>query len=623
MDLRRLPIISASYLLSLPKTVKLFLLVIVDVSLCCVSIYSAFWLRLGYEMPFNATSIKTICVAVTLQLSLFFYLGHYREYVRHLNLHHFRSLIMVFFVYGLLFSLIFTLIQFKDVPRSIGLIHPMLLLILTTSARYCAVSFLSLETNRDRKTSNAVIVRANKEGVRLASALSASGDIKIKAFIETNSALRGRLIDGYRIEDLDYLNALVDEEQVDEILIPSSGVQNELVGSIVERARNKNITIRRIPINLSILDSVVKVSDIPEFDILELIGRPSINPDEKLISADVSNKVVFVSGAGGSIGSELCRQIIRQSPRMLILVDHSESALYSVFEELKTWTEKFQFVDIKKCLLNVLDKERLLQLMIENKPDTVYHAAAYKHVSIVEENFRVGVENNVFGSCYLAEAAIKAGVKKFVLISTDKAVSPKNLMGASKRLSELLLLSMFDVTDNIVFSIVRFGNVLGSSGSVVPKFKKQIEMGGPVTVTDPNVTRYFMTIPEAAQLVIQAGAMSKGAEIYILDMGKPVKILELAKRMISFYAARGEKRLKPSKEIEIVYTGLQRGEKMHEILTDDDELLNTSHPRIFYIRDQQRLKGGHCNFLQSLDKILKTGDYQSISKFVYSEMDRD
>ncbi|MBV1913228.1 MAG: polysaccharide biosynthesis protein, partial [Cycloclasticus sp.] len=342
------------------------------------------------------------------------------------------------------------------------------------------------------------------------------------------------------------------------------------------------VKVKTLPTLADIAEGEVTVDDIRDVEIEDLLGRDQVLPNESLMAKNIYNKVVMVTGAGGSIGAELCRQVLKQKPKELVLFEHSEFALYAIERDLKKHLSSGE-VTIKPVLGSVTDKNRISLACQSTKVETVYHAAAYKHVPLVEQNPREAIKNNILGTLYTADAALGAGAKDFILISTDKAVRPTNTMGASKRMAELVLQALSDKYKDVSatqFTMVRFGNVLGSSGSVIPLFKQQIKQGGPVTVTDPKIIRYFMTIPEAAQLVIQAGAMAKGGDVFVLDMGDPIKILELAKRMIHLSGLEVKDDDTPHGDIEITFTGLRSGEKLYEELLIGDDVMNTEHEKI-------------------------------------------
>ena len=406
--------------------------------------------------------------------------------------------------------------------------------------------------------------------------------------------------------------------EIDEILIALPSVSRARKNEIVEFLSQSHLRIMELPGLTELVDGKINIADMKEINIIDLLGRDPVDPVPELFSKNIRDQIVMVTGAGGSIGSELCRQIIRNRPKLLLLFEISEYALYAIEQDLKDIMRKESItgVVVHPLLGSVQNTQRLTEIMQTFKVDTVYHAAAYKHVPMVEYNVVEGVQNNIFGTYNTAKAAIKAKVKSFVLISTDKAVRPTNVMGTTKRIAELCLQALATEkgkTHDTLFSMVRFGNVLGSSGSVIPLFKKQIEQGGPITVTDERIIRYFMTIPEAAQLVIQAGAMAKGGDVFILDMGEPVKIVDLARNLIklSGFSVRDEKH--PDGEIEIRFTGLRPGEKLYEeLLIGDDNVEPTYHQRIMTAHEDYLPLEALNALITELEKACDNNDCERI-----------
>jgi FlaA1/EpsC-like NDP-sugar epimerase len=376
---------------------------------------------------------------------------------------------------------------------------------------------------------------------------------------------------------------------------------------IINQIRNAHVAVRTLPSVSELLQGKVNISDLKELDIDDLLGRESVTPNHILLARNVVNKTVMVTGAGGSIGGELCRQIINVGPSKLLLIENSEFALYAIHQELEGKISGRNIV-LVPLLASVQDADRLREIMTTWHPDTVYHAAAYKHVPLVEHNPAEGIKNNVLGTLRVAQESVSSGVTDFVLISTDKAVRPTNIMGASKRLAEMVLQALAENSSTTNFSMVRFGNVLGSSGSVVPKFRQQIRDGGPITLTHPEITRYFMTIPEASQLVIQAGAMSKGGDVFVLDMGSPVRIIDLARRMVELSGLTVRDELDPDGDIEIEISGLRPGEKLFEELLIGDDPKPTSHLRIMKAHEDFIVWDDLKKHLESLEIALNLND---------------
>lgn len=431
-----------------------------------------------------------------------------------------------------------------------------------------------------------LIYGAGHAGTQLASALSHTLEYKNIAFIDDNPELHGALIAGAKVYPSNEIAELIVSKKIQIIMLAMPNLPKSQQKKILEKLEPLKVKIKITPSIKEMVSSggVIKVDDIREIEIEDLLGRDPVDPDPRLISKCITGKSVMVTGAGGSIGSELCRQILKQNPARLILLEMTEFALYQIEQDLQGVNKSpNNSTEIIPFLGSAIDEAKCLRILQTYQVETVYHAAAYKHVPLVEHNPIEGIQNNVLGTLSMAQASLKAGVKDFVLISTDKAVRPTNVMGATKRFSELVLqaLSIENGNQNATkFSMVRFGNVLGSSGSVVPLFNKQIQEGGPITITHPEITRYFMTIPEAAQLVLQAGAMGQGGDVFVLDMGEPVKIIDLAKRMIHLSGLELKSAETPDGTIEINFVGLRPGEKLYEELLIGDNVEGTEHPLI-------------------------------------------
>lgn len=461
------------------------------------------------------------------------------------------------------------------IPMSIPLMYGFLLFWWMWWSR-ASIRYITIRTVlKKQKRKRVAIYGAGLAGQQIAAALIRSDDYLPVCFIDDKKTLHGRVLSGLRVFSLQALTYKLHKYQLDEILLAMPSVSRARKAQIIQSLDHIPVKIMELPGVTQLVDGQVLVSDIREVDIIDLLGRDPVPPMLELLEKNIKNKMIMVTGAGGSIGSELCRQIVKHQPKLVVLFEMSEFALYSIDRELQS-----SGVDIVPILGSVTNQQKLERIIAEYRIQTVYHAAAYKHVPLVEANPFEGIYNTSIGTARSVDAAVAQGVETFVLISTDKAVRPTNVMGASKRMAELYCQGLAATKPKTQISIVRFGNVLGSSGSVVPLFKKQIAQGGPVTVTHPEVTRYFMTIPEAAQLVIQAGAMGTGGDVFLLDMGEPVKIVELAKQMIHLSG------FKPMDDnglgdIEIQFTGLRAGEKMYEeLLLCGDNVVKTNHKRI-------------------------------------------
>ena len=585
-----------TFVLALPRGIKRFIAIISDSLLATLAVWLAYYLRLGdtvaiWKNADNVAPLYSVITAIILAIPIFQYFGLYQVIFRYSNGPTFLAAVKAAFTYGVIYALIFTLIGVDGVPRTLGIIQPIVFFLLICLSRFAALFWLSnlyLKQHKKKQSPKTLIYGAGKAGRDIASALSSSLDNKIIGFIDDDVKLQGNLVGGLPVFSLDEIIKTGKEMGISEVLLalPTGGRRRR--NEILKSLSGQSWVIRTLPNYTELIQGRLTVSEIKELSIDDILGRDSIEPNPSLMQKDIKGRVILVTGAGGSIGSELCKQIVSQIPKKLVLIDHSEYALYSISKTLEglqaTVSSK---VELIAQIGSVTDKARMKQILAKFHPDTIYHTAAYKHVPIVENNPFEGLKNNLFGSVNIAQLALEFEVKKFVLISTDKAVRPTNIMGASKRLAEMALQALSATKSKTVFAIVRFGNVLDSSGSVVPLFKQQIKAGGPVTVTHKDVTRYFMTISEAASLVIQAGAMTntgpnleRGSPIYLLDMGAPVKIYDLAKRMIELSGLRVDSKLADDGDIEIQITGLRSGEKLYEELLIGDDVTGTLHPKI-------------------------------------------
>lgn len=464
-----------------------------------------------------------------------------------------------------------------------------------------------------------LIYGAGSAGRMLADSLLQSSEFHPVAFLEDSPRLIGNKIKGLPVFSGKDTEAIIKKYDCTKVFLALGATERNTKLSIIRQLEQYPVQLQTIPPLEELTKGELSLANLQDIRIEDLLGRDPVQPNIELLGANIQNKVVMITGAGGSIGSELCRQIFKYQPKILLLFDLNEYNLYKIEEELNAKIEKTQSkVKMYALLGSVQNQQRLEAVMKHFHVDTVYHAAAYKHVPLVEHNMIEGIQNNVFGTYHCANAALESNVKTFVLISTDKAVRSTNIMGASKRLSEMVIRMLAGKAQATRFSIVRFGNVLGSSGSVVPKFRQQIENGGPVTVTHPDVTRYFMTIPEAAQLVIQAGAMAKGGETYVLEMGEPVKIADLAKEMIrlSGYTLRDD--ASPHGNIEIRFTGLRPGEKLYEELLVVDNVVGTKHPRITEALEEEIEEGKTESVLYELSELCRKGEFSQLLQLLSS-----
>lgn len=583
-------------LLSLPRWVKRFMAMVVDAALCMLTVGLAFYLRLDEFVWFKGDSFfrpdLAILGSLFLALPIFMVFGFYRAIFRYTGLPALLTVANAAAIYGLLYASVFTVVGVSGVPRSVGLMQPVLLLLLVGASRLLVRVWLGDRYQgivRRMNRSKVLVYGAGNSGRQLAAAMVHSLEMQVVGFLDDDERLQGQVLNGVPIYKPADLSELVLNFGVKDVLLALPNIGRHRRNEVLSRIREAQVSVRTLPSMTELAQGKVSISDVRDLDIDDLLGREPVSPDLGLLTRNNTNKVVMVTGAGGSIGSELCRQIALTKPSKLLLVEQSEFGLYGIHQELQKKLLDIQ-VELVPLLADVRNEQRMAEIMRTWRPHTVYHAAAYKHVPLVEHNPAEGVRNNVSGTWVVAEQAIAHGVTDFVLISTDKAVRPTNIMGASKRLAEMVLQALAQPTQEqghtMRLSMVRFGNVLGSSGSVVPLFRRQIQQGGPITLTDERITRYFMTIPEAAQLVIQAGAMATGGDVFVLDMGESVKIINLARKMIELSGLTVQDSNNPEGDIAIEVTGLRPGEKLYEELLIGDNPQPTKHPRIMKAHEE-------------------------------------
>lgn len=568
-------------LLKLPRKTKQALMLFFDVVAIIGCLFASFCIRLGYWFyPTGDTDLfLAIFAAPLLVLPIFTSFGIYRDVIRYLGFKSLWRITQGVSMYSVSWGLITFMGAVDDIPRSVILINWLLVIIVIGGSRLL-VRWLLSEVNNN----NVVIYGAGSAGRQLSTALTESREYKPVAFIDDANEIYRHSINGLKVYSQDDFKDLFEKKNIKEVLIAIPSLTRTRRNEIINFLEPYPVVVRSLPSVLELAQGKVKVNDLLEIDIRDLLGRESVKPNVKLLKTNISKKVVLVTGAGGSIGSELCRQILFLKPEKIVLYDISESSLYQIDQELLDLG--MPDVDILPVIGSISDKERLINICNYYGVQTIYHAAAYKHVPLVEFNQSQGVLNNAIGTMIAAEAAIASNVETFVLISTDKAVRPTSVMGASKRVAELALQALAKQPHNTCFTMVRFGNVLDSSGSVIPLFKKQIKAGGPITVTDFNVVRYFMTIPEAVELVIQAGAMAKGGEVFVLDMGKPIRIYDLAVKMIQLSGLQVIDENNHEGDIEIQFTGLRAGEKLYEELLVDGSFALTENKLIMRAEEE-------------------------------------
>ncbi len=573
-----------SKLLGWPRPVKRIVVVGLDVVLALLATWIAFTLRLDVLHQPSGPQWWVYLLSPVLAVPIFIRLGLYRAIFRYTGQAALTATAKAVAIYGGLLLGILLLQRWPGVPRSLGVLQPLIFLLLVGGSRAMARFWLAGVNHVGHQTDGRLLIfGAGTAGVQTASALSISGQFVLIGFVDDDAAKVGRSINGVPVYQPNEVPGVVARQNVTDILLAMPSATRERRNKIIDSLRHVSVHIRTLPGLADLASGRVTVQDFKELDIEDLLGRDPVPPDSELLARNLAGKVVLVSGAGGSIGSELCRQILMQRPRQLLLLDHNEFGLYSIHQELEALViAKGIITKLVPLLGSVANMQRLQDICRAHRPAMIFHAAAYKHVPLVESNPAEGIFNNVFGTLNMAQAAIDSGVSRFVLVSTDKAVRPTNVMGASKRMAELILqaLAAQASEQGTRFGMVRFGNVLGSSGSVVPLFRRQLNHGGPLTVTHADVTRYFMTISEAAELVLQAGAMAVGGDVFVLDMGQPVKIMDMARRMVELSGMSVRDEVNPEGEIEITVTGLRPGEKLYEELLIGDNPTPTPHPRI-------------------------------------------
>jgi len=589
-DVTRLTQRSAEYLLNLPRSFKRIILMLADFMISMVCLFFAIAARYGYID--RHISMPALAFYALLPVIGLYIIGFYKGVARSFFDAMMGNVLQLFLVLIVIAQAVLYFGLLPGMPRAVPIIYLFLFFIWLWNSRLTIrelfARWLGQRPQRQLNddSDNVIIYGAGEAGKELLEGLRNSHKYNVVAFIDDDAQLTGAYVLGKRIYGSDELVNIVSKLDISQVFLAIPSISRAHKRQIIDKLQGISIKIKELPSLEEIAEEKVTVSSMRRVDILDVLDRQTVEPVESLLQLNIKNKCVLVTGAGGSIGSELCRQIIKNKPKYLVLYELSEFALYSIHQELIAKVaskENYKGIEVIAVIGNVTNEGNLLRVLKRYQIQTVYHAAAYKHVPIVEHNPFEGAINNSKGTYHCARAAIEAKVETFVLISTDKAVRPTNVMGATKRLAELVCQGLSQDRNNhhTCISMVRFGNVLGSSGSVVPVFTRQIEQGKPITVTHPEVTRYFMTIPEAANLVIQAGAMAKGGEVFVLDMGDPVKIVDLAKRMIQLSGFEVKDEAHPYGDIEITFTGLRPGEKLYEeLIIGEDNVEGTDHPLI-------------------------------------------
>jgi FlaA1/EpsC-like NDP-sugar epimerase len=612
-------------LINLRRRSKVLFMLLTDLFVLPLAFYSSVALREGSFHPDMSEYWWLFFCVPMLTIPIFIRIGLYRAVIRYMDV---RLLWTIFYgstIGTLLITAIVAIARLNSLPRSSLAIFWIFASVYIGATRLLARGFLhGVELRLDKKK-RVAIYGAGRAGTQMANALLNSREYTPILFLDDAPELQKISVHGLRVFAPSKLIHLISKKSIDEILVALPSVPRSKQREIIENLKQYDVTIKILPSVADVVSGKVRFEDVREVQIEDLLGRDQVPPREDLLKACIYDKVVCVTGAGGSIGSELCRQVANLHPTKLIIIELNEFALYQIEKELHTLAPHVKIISI---LLDVCDQEKLTRVFSEYKVQTVYHAAAYKHVPLVELNPASGIFNNALGTYSAAKAAIASNVQSFILISTDKAVRPTNVMGASKRLAELVLQALSEKNSNIVFTMVRFGNVLGSSGSVVPLFREQIQRGGPVTVTHPDIIRYFMTIPEASLLVIQAGSMARGGEVFVLDMGEPVKIVDLARRMIKLSGLEVREPNSSEGDIEIQFTGLRPGEKLYEELLIGQNAIKTDHPGIMKAQENflelpileekisELVKKCHANSLSGNSKEIKLALQDIVKEYV-------
>lgn len=630
---KRLPAISRSK--------KRSILVGYDVFAMMLALWGAFSARLGiFYVPYSRTVLLSAAVSFAVGLAALYQLRIYHIVLRYFDLRTVTRILTaaalaaiawVTFVYVMKARITVDHVTFL-VPRSVAFIYCGFLFLLLFMGRYF-MALLLTGADRDSLLPDAdarkiVIYGANATGISLADSVRASSRYRLMAFVDSDPALKGQVIAGVPIYPPDALSRLQQSGNVDEVFLAMPKASRSQRLAAISRVRELDLPVKTVPAPEEIVSGRYTVSDIRPIDVSDLLRRDPVEPIGELIEEVVEGHSILVTGAGGSIGSEICRQVLNGHPAKLVLLDHSEFALYTIHEQLLELAEKLPHVgraELVPIVGSTLNERLVRRIIADHQIDTLFHAAAYKHVPLLEQNELVGVENNVFGTMTVVRAACDAKLRRFTMISTDKAVRPRSIMGASKRVAELIVQAFANSADcSTQYAIVRFGNVLDSSGSVVQRFRKQIRVGGPVTVTHQEITRFFMSIPEATQLVLQASAMGDRGEVFVLDMGEPLKITDLARHMVSLSGMTVRDDDNPTGDVEICYVGLRPGEKLHEELFLDQELVTTRHPRIQMAKERVIPREELLPMLDGLKQALEHGNRavvrSRLAEFIAVEM---
>ena len=610
-----------SKLNKLQRSVKIFIAILIDALSLMFSIWLSIALFLDNFQIINHNFLLLSIYSLTLALPILYLFGLYRFIFRYVGMDVLYCLLKSIFLYGVIYLFLVFILDNQFLLYKFLLVHSMFFLVIGSLTRI-SLKFFFIEYSEISNTKNVIIYGAGMAGRQIAAALHLNKNYKVIGFFDDNKLIHKLNISGLKVYNPEQINNIIKLKEITDIILAIPSLPHTRRYKILNTLDNLNIRVKTLPYISEILSGEVKVTDIIELNIVDLLTRDVIEPIPALLNKAVNNKTIIITGAGGSIGSEICKQLLMLRPKKLILIDFSESSLYyidNIMNGLNSNFKKNNKVEIISIIASVCNYNRINEIIKAYKPDTIYHSAAYKHVPIVESNLSEGIVNNIFGTINIANIALQNNINNFVLISTDKAVRPTNVMGATKRVSEMYL-QAFDEKIKMEnkyktrFSIVRFGNVLDSSGSVVPLFKRQIKNGGPITLTHKNVERYFMTIPEAAQLVIQTTSMARGGEVFVLGMGERVKIYILALKMIKLSGLTLKDSKNPNGDIAIKYIGLRPGEKMYEELLINNESEPTLHPRIIKGKEDFYSWKKLNTEISILDKHIKNNDILMLRK---------
>jgi FlaA1/EpsC-like NDP-sugar epimerase len=574
-------------ILELPRFMKQGVAILSDLVLSILCTWLAFYIRLDRLVSIESFFVTAVLVSIILSLPIFWLLGLYRTIFRYSGLSIIFSVSIALLIYGFLYFLVLGVYGINNIPKSIGIIQPMLLFFGIIISRLFIKYLLGdnyIFKGKSKFLKKTLVYGAGRAGQQLVTSLENNNKIKVVGFLDDNNSLHDQILHSKKIYSPSKIVDLIKSEGVELVLIALPSISRFRRNQILKSLLKFQLEVRTLPTISDIAQGIVNFSHIKDLDIDDILNRDQVLPISELLTKNITSQVVLVTGAGGSIGSELARQIVKLNPKKLLLLEMNEYALYKIYEELNLLNKNFEVIPL---LVNAQDQIKVTEIFRIFKVDTVYHSAAYKHVSLIEENICEGVKNNVFATLAVIKAALDQNISNFVLISSDKAVRPTNIMGATKRLAELCIQGLYqkEINKKTKMCIVRFGNVLDSSGSVIPKFKKQIKHGGPVTLTHTDVTRYFMSLKEAAQLVIQAGAMSDNCDVFVLDMDKSVKIKDLIYHIVKLSGLSVKDEDNKDGDIEIQVIGLKPGEKLYEELLLGDNPQKTQHPKIKKAQD--------------------------------------